>query len=107
MELLLKHNPNAGYEENDIVFIADDGAEWGSGELDTNVFTIQKGADIPPEERRVLLMRDEGLNNFQAISKLPAFRSISTKAHGMKLLHNRKYQWLNNEITIKPNAQER
>ena len=52
-------------------------------------------------------MSDEGLVNFQAVSRLPTFRSYITGSKGIKSLHRRKYQWIGGALTLKTNAQER
>lgn len=106
MELLLKNSPNH-YETGDAVVVMPDGWGWGEGELNTNVFTIEKGVTLTDSEAGLLTQQDIAPLNNSAISRLPTFRSLSTKFENAKLLHNRKYAYDNGSIALKPNAQER
>ena len=105
MQLIKRNIPNAGYEQYDVVTIADDAHQWSPMELSGN-FLIETGVTISDSERNKLIMNDEGLANHSAISQLPTFRSLSTKQENLKIFHRRKYIH-DGGVKLKANAGER
>ena len=104
MQILKKNKPHVGYETEDIVVVVSDAHVWASGELNASEFTIQTGVTITDSEASKLEMLDQSPTNSQAISKLPAFRSIISGAEGLRVLRRRKYQWISGALKLKDNA---
>lgn len=95
MELLIKNSPNAGYVTNDVVYIAPDNHSWGSGELDTNVFTIVKNVAITQYEKELLLMLDEQVIIPKSALKVHALRKAMINRENMKYQSRRRYKYTN------------
>ena len=104
---IIKRTNSLSYGTNDVVAIVADSHQWSPKELDTNRFTIESIPDLTDAEISLLLMTDDGINNFSAISQLPTFRSLSTRGENNSLLHKRKYEYINGEIKYNSQAQVR
>ena len=105
MQLIKRNIPNVGYEQFDVVAIADDAHQWSPMELSGN-FLFEINVTLTDAEKKKLIMVDEGLSNYSAISQLPAFRSLSTKQENLKVFHRRKYIH-DGGVKLKANAGER
>jgi len=101
---IIKRTDSDTYGINDVVAIVADSHQWSPMELDTNIFTIESIPDLTDAEVSLLLMNDDAISNYSAISQLPTFRSISTSFDNTKMLHKRKYQYVT-RIQYKDNAQ--
>lgn len=105
MDLLIKNIPT-GYETGDMVTSYPDETDYtGSQESNASKFTIVTGVTLSEANKELLLMNDDSLNGHAAISKLPTFRSMSTQQAWLKLLHKRKYQYVDGLVKLKSNAQ--
>lgn len=93
------------YNVGDIVSIVEDDHVFSVGDLSNGREQIPLGA-LTDENKAKLLMQDEAITNFSAISQLPTFKSFSTSSRNLKALHRRKYVF-DNGVVLKPNAQER
>ena len=102
---IIKRTDSDTYGINDVVAIVADSHQWSPMELDTNIFTIESIPDLTDAEVSLLLMNDDVISNYSAISQLPTFRSLSTKFKDMKLLHKRKYEYANGVIQLNAKAQ--
>ena len=84
------------YKAGDPVVICEDGFAWGAGELDTNVFTIEKFVGVPVADMQYLLdANQKSLANTAAL-KIPALAR-----HQQKQLRdniNRKRYSINNGV---------
>jgi len=94
MQLLLKNSPNAGYETSDVVAIVSDSHEWGSGELDANVFTIVKNVSLSETEKQLLLMLDKQIEIPKSALKVPALRKALVNRGNMKYKGRRRYNYI-------------
>jgi hypothetical protein len=74
MQLLLKNSHNAGYTTNDVVAIVPDDHEWGSGELQTNVFTIVENVTLSEDEMDILRTEDVQIELPKAMLRLTSLR---------------------------------
>ena len=95
----------SSYEVGDFVAIVADDHMFDGKDLQNGRAEELLGT-LTDAEKGKLLMSDEAPTNFSAISKLPTFRSLSTKSDQMKQLHRRKYHF-DSGVKLKANAQER
>ena len=95
----------SSYEIGDFVAIVADDHIFAGKDLQNGRAEEQLGV-LSDIDKSKLIMSDEAPTNFSAISKLPTFRSLSTKADQMKQLRRRKYTF-DNSVKLKANAQER
>ena len=91
-----------GYNTGDTVVVASDEHLWSDDDL--ALCTKETGLTLSASDIAKLKMSDVALVNHAAISKLPTFRSLSTKQNALKQLHRKKYQY-NNGVVLKSNAQ--
>ena len=101
MQLLLKNSPNAGYETNDVVVAMPDDHIWGTGELQSSVFTIVTGVTIDDETKDKLLVSDEQIQVAKAAMKIPALRKKMINRDNMKLSKRRRYRYVNDQMERK------
>lgn len=106
MQIIKRNSPNAGYETEDIIAIVPDDHVFGLSELNTDNFTIVTGVTLTEADEAKLIMTDERPDNYAATIKLSAFKSRTTKQENFKLIHRRKYHYINNKVTLKSNAQQ-
>ena len=97
---IIKRTDSLSYGVNDAVAIVPDSHQWSPAELNTNVFTIESIPDLTDSEVNLLLMNDDAISNYSAISQLPTFRSSSTRFDKTKLKHKRKYEYVNGEVRL-------
>ena len=95
----------SSYEVNDIIIIMEDDHIFSVRDLLNGRAEIILG-NISNADYQKLLMEDSGITTASTISKLPTFRSLSTKRENLKELHRRKY-YFDEGVKLKANAQER
>lgn len=93
MQLLLKNSPNAGYTTSDVVAIVPDNHIWGTGELDTDVFTIIKDVTLTDNEHGLLLMTDEQIVIPKSALKIPALRKKLINRDNKQYVGRRRYKF--------------
>ena len=101
---IVKYLLGGTYGIDDVVAVFDNDHKFSPTELDSTVFSIETIPDLTTEEKNLLLMNDDAVSNYSAISQLATFRSISTSFDNTKMLHKRKYQYVT-RIQYKDNAQ--
>jgi len=95
----------SSYEIGDFVAIVSDDHVFAGKDL-TNGRGEESLGDLTDEEIGKLIMEDEQINQYSAISQIPTFRSLSTKQANMKMLRRRKYHF-DNGVKLKANAQKK
>ena len=106
MDLLIKNVPTS-YEQGDVVIHYPEGTDYtGTEESNPAKFTIVENVTLTESERLKLLMVDSVMADYSAFN-LPTFRSLSTKQDNIKSLHRRKYQYVNEDVKLKSNAQDK
>jgi len=92
------------YETGDYIIVVEDDYVFGGSDLSGGRAEEPLGS-MTQDEIAKLTMQDEGVADF-SVNALATFRSLSSGARNMKVLHRRKYQF-DVGIKVKPNAQER
>jgi len=102
MELLLRKNAGGGFDAGDTVYVTnEDGHQWSPIEEDISIFTIIKNVPFSQSDKSRLIMPNEEFRNVSAISKIPAFRHSLFKSARMKVLHGKKYHYVNDKVELK------